>query len=117
MVSRRPPFFVSTSFSKDRRWVSMRGGPSRTFSRREKLRRVRAASARAKAATPSDQGFGGDDGGAQSATRQYSKRISAPSRGGCRPPARWRGGWRGHHGPHPEAPDMCRSATEGRLRL
>src|SRR3954452_5530389 len=34
------------------------------------------------------QGFGGEDGGAQSATRQYSKLRSAPSRGGCRSPAR-----------------------------
>src|SRR5215217_3119914 len=52
MVSRNPPFSVSTSQLKDFFWMSMRFGTSSTFSRRAKLRRVRGASREAKTATP-----------------------------------------------------------------
>src|SRR4051795_412230 len=52
IVSRRPPFSVSTSQAKDFFWISMRLGTSRTLSRRAKLRRVRGASTAAKTATP-----------------------------------------------------------------
>src|SRR5215210_1786468 len=52
IVSRRPPFSVSTSQEKDFFWMSIRLGTSRTLSRRAKLRRVRGASTAAKTATP-----------------------------------------------------------------
>src|SRR5688500_6951311 len=52
IVSRRPPFSVSTSQLKDFFWMSIRLGTSSTLSRRAKLRRVRGASREAKTATP-----------------------------------------------------------------
>src|SRR3954466_2511704 len=52
IVSRRPPFSVSTSQAKDFFWMSIRLGTSRTLSRRAKFRRVRGASTAAKGATP-----------------------------------------------------------------
>src|SRR3954469_25980249 len=52
IVSRRPPVSGSTSHSNERRWISMRFGTSRTFSRRAKLRRVRGASRAGTTATP-----------------------------------------------------------------
>jgi hypothetical protein len=85
MVSRRPPFLVSTSHSNERRWMSIRWGTSMACSRRAKLRRVRVASTRARTATPSRSNYGGRGGAAQSATGQYSRLRPAPSRGGYRP--------------------------------
>src|SRR4249920_4018277 len=53
IVSRSPPLFGSVSSSKERRWISIKWGTSRGFSRREKLLRVTgAAFERAKSATP-----------------------------------------------------------------
>src|SRR3954454_14980420 len=53
IVSRRPPVSGSTSHSKERRWMSIRLGRSRTLSRRAKLRRVRRGASRAgTTATP-----------------------------------------------------------------
>src|ERR1700755_1543598 len=53
IFSRSPPETASVSTSKERRWISMRCGTSRGFSRREKLLRVTgAALERAKSATP-----------------------------------------------------------------
>src|SRR5215218_5452340 len=52
IVSRRPPFSVSTSQSNDFFWISMRFGTSRTLSSRANERRVRGASMEAKTATP-----------------------------------------------------------------
>src|SRR6476469_128888 len=43
MVSRSPPLFGSVSSAKERRWMSIRWGTSRGFSRREKLLRVTGA--------------------------------------------------------------------------
>src|SRR3954451_444811 len=43
IVSLRPPLFGSVSSSKERRWISIRCGTSRGFSRREKLLRVTGA--------------------------------------------------------------------------
>src|SRR4051794_15289249 len=64
IVSRNPPVFGSVSSSKERRWISIRWGTSRGFSRREKLLRVTgAAFERAKSATP--QGGQRDVGTAQ----------------------------------------------------
>src|SRR3954452_13359534 len=103
IVSRRPPFLVLTSHSNERRWMSMRWGTSRTFSRLEKLRRARVASTRAKSGDSFVVGKAGAAEGAQSATDQNSRLTYAPSRGVCRPPL---GGGRGRHGPRPEAPDM-----------
>src|SRR5918998_2352061 len=52
IVSRRPPFSVSTSQEKDFFWMSIRLGTSRTFSSRANERRVRGAAMEAKTATP-----------------------------------------------------------------
>src|SRR4051794_31400006 len=116
MVSLRPPLPVSTSQSKDLRWMSMRLGTSMAFSRDEKLRRGGEASRRAKTATPWRSRFGGGARGrrgVQSATDEYSRKKRPRVRGGCGAlaPAH------GRHGPRPEAPDMWRGALEGRLRL
>src|SRR5690348_6948885 len=43
IVSLSPPLFGSVSSSKERRWISIRCGTSRGFSRREKLLRVTGA--------------------------------------------------------------------------
>src|SRR5215467_6437596 len=43
IVSLSPPLFGSVSSSKERRWMSIRCGTSRGFSRREKLLRVTGA--------------------------------------------------------------------------
>src|ERR687897_1281186 len=52
IVSRSPPFSVSTSQENDFFWISIRLGTSRTFSSRANERRVRGASMEAKTATP-----------------------------------------------------------------
>src|SRR3954468_8634668 len=52
IVSRRPPFSVSTSQANDFFWMSIRLGTSRTLSSRANERRVRGASMEAKTATP-----------------------------------------------------------------
>src|SRR3954463_2750250 len=56
IVSRKPPFSVSTSQAKDFFWMSIRLGTSRTLSRRANERRVRGASTAAKRATPQELG-------------------------------------------------------------
>src|SRR6476620_456091 len=110
MVSRRPPFSVSVSHSKERRWMSIRLGTSRVLFRRANERRVRGTSTRGKTATP--QGVGTDEeGGAfiagQSATSQFS---TAPC---CALPRAF-----GAHGPRPANPRMWRGRrAAGRLRL
>src|SRR5215211_9439824 len=115
MVSRRPPLSVSTSHSNERRWMSIRFGSSRAFSRRENERRVRAASTRAKAANSFGYRLRGEAGRAQSATHQNSKLNYSPL---GEVAARHRAGLRGHHGPRPEAPGIyAGAALEGRLRL
>src|SRR5918996_2179347 len=78
IVSRRPPLSVSTSHSNERRWMSIRFGTSRAFSRREKARRVRAASTRAKAANSFGYWVRGEAGRAQSATHQNSRLNYSP---------------------------------------
>src|ERR687893_19396 len=85
IVSRRPPLSVSTSHSKERRWMSIRFGTSRAFSRRENERRVRAASTRDKAANSFGYRLRGEAGRAQSATHQNSRLNYSPLGGGCRP--------------------------------
>src|SRR5215211_1850810 len=52
IVSRKPPFSVSTSQANDFFWMSIRFGTSRTLSSRANERRVRGASMEAKTATP-----------------------------------------------------------------
>src|SRR3954452_9557599 len=52
IVSRSPPDSGSTSQSKDRRWMSIRLGTSRTLFRRAKERRARGATTLGKTATP-----------------------------------------------------------------
>src|SRR5688500_15782950 len=115
IVSRRPPLSVSTSHANERRWMSIRLGTSSVFSRRENERRVRAASARAKAANYFGYRMRGEAGKAQSATHQNSRLKYSPLGGGC---GRRSAGPRGHHGPRPEAPGIwAGAALEGRLRL
>src|SRR5436190_20376115 len=48
IVSRRPPVFGSVSHSKDLRWMAIKFGRSRTFSREANSLRWRGASTRAK---------------------------------------------------------------------
>src|SRR6478735_15086 len=110
MVSRRQPFSVSVSHSKERRWMSIRLGTSRVLFRRANERRVRGTSTRGKTATP--QGVGTDEeGGAvvagQSATSQFSTAAC------CALPRAFDA-----HGPRPADPRMWRGRrTGGRLRL
>src|SRR5215210_2847965 len=100
IVSRRPPFSVSTSQAKDFFWMSIRFGTSRTLSSRANERRVRGASMEAKTATPlglGERATGGGtlathrgDGGRKSATIQDSTGAGVPLRGAV-----------GAHGPRP----------------
>src|SRR3954451_9859162 len=54
IVSRRPPFSVSTSQANDFFWMSIRFGTSSDLSSRANVRRMRGASIAAKAATPGE---------------------------------------------------------------
>src|SRR5918994_5538575 len=74
IVSRRPPFSVSTSQSKDFFWMSIRLGTSSTLSRRAKLRRVRGASREAKTATPQVETCEDDGSRARPRHRELSLR-------------------------------------------
>src|ERR1700759_2162571 len=74
MVSRSPPFSVSTSHLNDFFWMSIRFGTSSGFSSRANVRRMRGASREAKTATPGDGG--GTDGGggpARSGARELGR--------------------------------------------
>src|SRR5439155_19385013 len=109
IVSRSPPAWGSVSHSKDLRWMSIRLGTSRLFSRRAKLRRVRGASTRGKAATPRGVVYGQDE--ARSAPRARPANLAqantAPREGAVNT-----------HGPRPQLPRMWRGAGRGgRLRL
>src|SRR3954447_10074001 len=83
IVSRSPPPSVSTSHSNERRWISIRLGSSRGFSRRAKLRRWRGASTGAKTAAPSGSSEG--EARAHGATRQDSTARHTPISGCSRP--------------------------------
>src|SRR5918998_3433726 len=123
IVSRRPPFSVSTSQANDFFWMSIRLGTSRTLSSRANERRVRGASMEAKTATPLGLASGQRavrlpaalsdrvaSGGAKSATVQDSTGASGPL-----------GGAVDAHGPRPAlAPYVAEralwtAATIGRL--
>src|SRR5690242_16383176 len=113
MVSRRPPFSVSTSQANDFFWMSIRLGTSRDFSSRAKLRRVRGASTEAKTATPlgrrgrTEREAWRPCGGGRGATVQDSTGACGPLRGAL-----------GAHGPRPaRVPYVAGWATRGRLRL
>src|SRR5919204_1712140 len=80
IVSRRPPALGSVSQANDRRWISIRFGTSRTFSRRAKLRRARGASTAATWATPQT---GRDRAGGAHEVRpaKIAQQADAPSHG------------------------------------
>src|SRR3954471_20373957 len=105
MVSRRPPFSVSTSHSKERRWMSIRLGSSRGVWRRAKVRRWRGASTGAKTTTPS--GFGeGKAGGKARPVKIAQEDTPLPGRS------------TGRHGPRSEAARyVALLLLEERLRL
>src|SRR3954463_2433660 len=106
IVSRKPPFSVSTSHSNERRWISMRFGSSSEVPRRAKLRRWRGASTGAKTAAPSERS-GEGKAGARARPAKIAQRRTPLG-----------GAWIGRHGPRPEAPRICGGALpEGRLRL
>src|SRR3954469_14847934 len=92
IVSRRPPFSVSTSHSNERRWISMRFGSSSEVPRRAKLRRWRGASTGAKTAAPSERSGEGKAGARARPAKIAQRRTPL------------RGAWNGRHGPRPEAP-------------
>src|SRR3954452_23470535 len=105
IVSRRPPFSVSVSQAKDLRWISMRLGTSRVFSRRAKLRRVRGASTAATGA-PRDRAYTGAKRAHKVRPAKIAQQADAPS-------------WAtGSHGPRPDEPRMWRGhRAAGRLRV
>src|SRR3954447_14543100 len=106
IVSRSPPFSVSTSHSNERRWMSIRFGSSSEVPRRAKVRRWRGASTGAKTAAPSERSGEGKTG-AQSATRQDSTARHAPS-----------GTWEWPSRTPSRGSAVCGGALpEGRLRL
>src|SRR4051794_6916703 len=110
IVSRRPPVSGSTSHSKERRWMSMRLGTSRTLDRRAKLRRVRSAARAGTTAAPREVRGGRDErglsGGRKTRPVNLAQAEADPAEGAV-----------GAHGPRP-VPCVCGAGnSSGRLRL
>src|SRR5437588_4495386 len=105
MVSRRPPDWGSVSQAKDLRWMSMRLGTSRTFSRRAKVRRARGASTAATWATP-QTGRDTAGGALRTTPTKIAQQADGPTQG--RPTLT---------DPTPEPPHGAATPTAGWLRL